>query len=761
MQKLTRADVEAVQLKAPGAFPADAASLFGRVRSGEIFGAFNEREREVIWTRLCDSSTDFLIPSLFAFFENLKYLQGPAKCMKRLVHLRNKETICLAMQDAYADAETSTDGCLIQVSNTTFKFAPNVIDPFDIIYRQQWLYAIREYQTMPAESRKKLATPGRSEANEAVLFEFASLADKQGLRTEEIQTILRRDPDRELARRLLLSARDPDRYRYSDVEAMITQVTNAISTAKLIEDDGELEDPNDAELPIAPKRCGLPNDVDQRRDKTLMFLDKLHSPFERQGSAVTSFFVQRSIYFAFFGKDVGTTLGELRNPDGENRFDIFGQTQRNRALETLPPGQERSLHQVRTRINELAREERESSERLRHTRQEVLELETSIAALAEKRQGQQTSIADLDIAILTKVNDLERLKQEEAARLGTLRSLKEEEHDFQRKIRELQDTQQALQQDFRIEQGLQERLRKLEAQEIEQRERLDELGIMGRDKESSLERLKKHEDELTARISALVTEENGLRHRTEQLSKQVGIQEAGQQQRLDELGLATHSKETSLKQLEARDIEFTAKISQLAGEESDIRSRIEHLFEKFGAMEIEHAERQERLNELAVAESEKMLSLEQLQARQLELTTRVSHMVAEENSLRSKAGQLVKEVEAIDITRAEQQRVLEQLEADVRYHQPRVAKITTNIQQLAEKEDKLERSVERLTTINQQQQEGINRLAKRLEQLKADERQHQLAIVETEDRQTVRQPYYVARYRLTYYRALRKMGRFK
>jgi hypothetical protein len=59
----------------------------------------------------------------------------------------------------------------------------------------------------------------------------------------------------------------------------------------------------------APSRCGLMNNLDQLRDKPLMFLPKLHSPADN--SSITSFFIQPSIYFAFFGQDMGISLRDL------------------------------------------------------------------------------------------------------------------------------------------------------------------------------------------------------------------------------------------------------------------------------------------------------------------------------------------------------------------------------------------------------------------------------------------------------------------
>jgi hypothetical protein len=56
-----------------------------------------------------------------------------------------------------------------------------------------------------------------------------------------------------------------------------------------------------------PKRCGIPRGEDQQLDKQLLFADTLHGGMD--GSAgVTSFFVRRSVYLAFFGSPHRTVV---------------------------------------------------------------------------------------------------------------------------------------------------------------------------------------------------------------------------------------------------------------------------------------------------------------------------------------------------------------------------------------------------------------------------------------------------------------------
>lgn len=289
MERLDAGTVLAVENAAPGACKADAQRLYGSVISGEIFTNFNEQERVTLWTRLFLASTDCLVPSLFGFFENLKYLHAMADCMKRLVHPGSKETIQSVLESGFSSAEQG-DACLVQVSSSSVKSVPaNSADQFDLYYRQLWLNAAREYRDMLAEPKKKLAGPNGGRVNKIMLFNFALLAYTLGFCTPEIHDLLQGDPDREMARWILITARNPGQYVYEDLESHMTQVVDMISTAQLIKTNEDMNQFEIEERAKPPKFCGIPNYLDQPQDKVLMFLDKLHAPIGVQFPLVWGF----------------------------------------------------------------------------------------------------------------------------------------------------------------------------------------------------------------------------------------------------------------------------------------------------------------------------------------------------------------------------------------------------------------------------------------------------------------------------------------
>ena len=110
-----------------------------------------------------------------------------------------------------------------------------------------------------------------------------------------------RDADREIARNALLEARRPGRYKYDDTAFthFVEQMAGFFCTAEEITENDVIE----ADCPWKPpKRHGIPLAGDYKQDKSSLFLDKLHNTDDEQCDEITSFFVRRSVYFAFFGK---------------------------------------------------------------------------------------------------------------------------------------------------------------------------------------------------------------------------------------------------------------------------------------------------------------------------------------------------------------------------------------------------------------------------------------------------------------------------
>jgi hypothetical protein len=155
MRKLDRCTVKTVELTAPGACRRDADLLQSEMKTGRIFGAFTKQERESIWEELCAVSTYRLIPSLFTFFEDAKYLHGPAECVKQLMDVSNNDHTPRTLKHSFSGANQKEGICMFQVSESQLEARPgNVDDQLDLGYRQVWMTALQSYYDMPSQHTK-------------------------------------------------------------------------------------------------------------------------------------------------------------------------------------------------------------------------------------------------------------------------------------------------------------------------------------------------------------------------------------------------------------------------------------------------------------------------------------------------------------------------------------------------------------------------------------------------------------------------------
>jgi hypothetical protein len=180
LKRLDRPTVKAVELTAPGACRREEENLHSMLQKGQIFGNFDEEEREEIWRRVLDISRDWLIPSLFSFFADINYLQGPADCMKRLLDPPDDDLISNTLRSRFNDAIRKADICMVQISELkVIARLGSAANQFDLAYRVMWICSMRTYKEIPPELKKTadslLAKPATN-INESVLTDFASLA---------------------------------------------------------------------------------------------------------------------------------------------------------------------------------------------------------------------------------------------------------------------------------------------------------------------------------------------------------------------------------------------------------------------------------------------------------------------------------------------------------------------------------------------------------------------------------------------------------
>ncbi|KAL4801661.1 hypothetical protein BDV18DRAFT_164709 [Aspergillus unguis] len=304
MKKIDGDTVSGLQLMAPKRSRADEKQAQGLILSGQAFAEFSEDERRAIWNRLKDF--DGLIPSLYTFFEDFKYLECCAHCIKRLLS-PSTESVWKTMSTMFVASPDEEAMGLVQTSESTFRRERTTgAERLDRGYRQIWLYAMRHYPLMPPDPKIEddlLAKPTRPRADERVVHEMAELACRLGFDSPEIQAIMDRSPDHQIARAALLQARKPNRFRYSaqQFDVLVNQIVDCFNAA--IPDQPETDHELLADSTVKPRaRCGMPRIRTHKQDSRVLFLHYLCADEGEATGTISTFFVRRCVYFAFFGR---------------------------------------------------------------------------------------------------------------------------------------------------------------------------------------------------------------------------------------------------------------------------------------------------------------------------------------------------------------------------------------------------------------------------------------------------------------------------
>ena len=319
MQHVDEVTVKALELRAPRVCTRDADEVRGQILGGTIFSAFGEEDRAGIWARV--QAVDDLIPSLDTLFENLNYLKVLNDCMTRLVSPSPGDTVSTALFKAFSDTNQRPDRAIIQVTESSFSSSPaSSADQADLGVRQLYAYAMRHYLQMPRDLKgKELLARHTTNVDRTVLHEFADLAERLGFESAEI-TALKENPQMRDAR-------------------------NSSGTSKplLITDGAGVK---------KQRRCGLPSVEEYTKDSKSLFINHLHNVDEEQGEGLTSFFVRKSIYLAFFGKPSSLSLEEMHPKD-----------------DAVEQGQELERRELERHERDRGEEEQERQERDRQERE--------------------------------------------------------------------------------------------------------------------------------------------------------------------------------------------------------------------------------------------------------------------------------------------------------------------------------------------------------------------------------------------------------
>ncbi|KAH6645739.1 hypothetical protein BKA67DRAFT_527046, partial [Truncatella angustata] len=189
LRRIDTETVKQIQLRCPRYSSRDAQFLKSHVEKGTLFPSFSDAERRTIWSELL--SVDTIIPSLYTFFEDFKYLESCAGSFHHFLELpkHSSDTISSSLRSIFRLGAVSS-GPLIQIPNDACSLRDDVPeDQFHRAKNELWLYVMRYYREMerPKQNdRIALARVRTQQADAETLTNFAVLASQQGFRNVQI-----------------------------------------------------------------------------------------------------------------------------------------------------------------------------------------------------------------------------------------------------------------------------------------------------------------------------------------------------------------------------------------------------------------------------------------------------------------------------------------------------------------------------------------------------------------------------------------------
>ncbi|ETN44757.1 uncharacterized protein HMPREF1541_10427 [Cyphellophora europaea CBS 101466] len=282
MRQVNDIDVKALESLAPGASQHDFEAIERQVRGGNIFGSLDQVRRADILERLRRSSG--LVPTLRSFFHDINYWDV---CLGGLLHLfspSHRDTMISAMQSHFTGINQRDGFVMIQSGEGTFIAAAGAeADQVEYGYRQLFVFVMRHFKYLPRPTKRgDLSCKPRATADPAVLHQFASLAQRLGFESPEIESILLTRPDRE-----------PEVLGYCNTPAFVR--------------------PGSGEE--CRQRSGIPPLSTFREDRTSLYLHFLDKEQNENNEGITSFYVRQSVYLQFLGRsNGGVILPEASGP---------------------------------------------------------------------------------------------------------------------------------------------------------------------------------------------------------------------------------------------------------------------------------------------------------------------------------------------------------------------------------------------------------------------------------------------------------------
>jgi hypothetical protein len=303
------ASVEAVQLRAPKISQLDRDFIQLCMESGKLFPGI--KDNAIRASVLKNLLSIHLIPSLYTFLKDMEYLKPCAKIMKRLIPKPPKQKQMMTLRRRYQEHFLYGGNITVQTSEFTFSYLKGSWhEAFDLHFQQLFIYCERHCPDMDQCSPrmdKGAKKPIIKEPNAHVWFKLAQLAANLGFKSPQIDQLLREMKDELIVPARLHGLRPKSMYRidHTKCQTLVQRVCNSLDEIYIpLEPTSgpSLTVPGDGE-PLN-RRCGIPHEKSLEQDVKHLFLDRLQASdesFSNAGDGISSFFIKRAVFHAFFG----------------------------------------------------------------------------------------------------------------------------------------------------------------------------------------------------------------------------------------------------------------------------------------------------------------------------------------------------------------------------------------------------------------------------------------------------------------------------
>lgn len=310
MQLIDETTVKNLELRAPCA-QGDAIFIKSCMTSGRIFNFVTDTamKEKIIQNIL---KIDRIIPSLYSFCEDTKYLEPCAIAIKKLLGPRSRDTIKLNLRNSFIGSQLGQELFLRQDGEHRYVHVKgNQEAEFEFNYKQLWMYAMRHFPDLVNIAPRKEPNKEKPiiKGPDQILWHyFAVLAMKLGFRSKKIEELSSAQA-LDWAIRNYLSRVAKYVSNEEKIEAQIIDVKQGLERKSQLHSTPHLSDISDVAL---LRRCGRPFENSQTEAKRHMYMNWVYTK-ETNATYVNSFFVQRAIFLAFFGIETERSLNGESN----------------------------------------------------------------------------------------------------------------------------------------------------------------------------------------------------------------------------------------------------------------------------------------------------------------------------------------------------------------------------------------------------------------------------------------------------------------